>query len=152
MVAILPAEGVSLSAVVDVLAESSIIELVRNLNSTREQFSSTDVMVHLPRFNISSRLGLNAILRSMGVHDIFDVSHANLSAISAAPLFVSGVLHQTEIEVDEEGTTGSSATVVEISDRISDVEYFKADRPFAFIVYDKINKVIIFSGIFAKPQ
>ncbi|GJQ82832.1 SRPN8 [Trypoxylus dichotomus] len=154
MVAILPAAGVPLSSVLEALSRtSSISRLVESLNKTRDSFSAPDVTVRLPRFKIASALNLNAVLAAMGAEDVFNLERSNLTGISStAQLYVSRVLHRTEIEVDENGTIGSSVTVVEFADRISDTDYFNADKPFAFIVYDKLSKSVVFAGKYGGPE
>lgn len=151
MVAVLPVEGSPLSATLKALADVNIPDLVQNLNKTEDYSSVTEVEVWLPKFNISSTLDLNDYLQEAGVRDAFGLHSADLSGISGSKLCISRVLHKTEIEMNEEGTVGSSVSVVEITDRISDVDYFKADRPFAFIVYDKVAKTVVFAGKFTTP-
>lgn len=153
MVAILPKNDVPLATVLNALAETSIPQLVESLNKTKLAFSTTDIMVELPRFKISSSLNLNIVLSALGATDVFHSGRSNLTGISSvSPLFISRLYHQTEIDVDEDGTVGASVTAVEFTDRISDIDYFRANRPFAFIIYDKSTKTILFAGRYSNPK
>ncbi|KRT84227.1 hypothetical protein AMK59_735 [Oryctes borbonicus] len=155
MIAILPATGQPLSSILDTLSrtKSSISSIVDTLNRTRDVFSPTEVAVRFPKFKIALALNLNAVLDAMGSQDVFNSLRSNLRGISpTAELYVSRVLHRTEIEVDEDGTVGSSVTVAEVADRISNMDYFSADKPFAYFVYDKLTKSILFAGKYSGPQ
>ncbi|KAK9708948.1 Serpin (serine protease inhibitor) [Popillia japonica] len=117
MVAILPKNDVPLATVLNALAETSIPQLVESLNKTKLAFSTTDIMVELPRFKISSSLNLNIVLSALGATDVFHSGRSNLTGISSvSPLFISRLYHQTEIDVDEDGT-GNNVSMILVRPR-----------------------------------
>ncbi|VDP85234.1 unnamed protein product [Echinostoma caproni] len=78
-----------------------------------------DQMAHvmIPRFKLSMLRSLNLknTLKSMGVTHLFE--NADLRKISDDPLFVSDVVHQAVLEVNEAGAVATGATGVGIANR-----------------------------------
>jgi serpin B len=68
-------------------------------------------------------------------------------------LFISKILHQSFIEVDEEGTEAAAATVVEVS--LTSVGGGKptimVNKPFAFFIREKHSNTILFAGKMIDP-
>jgi len=79
------------------------------------------------------------------------------SADSAEPLFVSAVLHQAFLEVNEKGTEAAAATAVVMTrsarpvQAVPFVPTFRADRPFLFLIRDGSSGAILFMGRFVRP-
>ena len=71
-------------------------------------------------------------------------------------LFISRVIHQTFIEVQEEGTEAAAATIEEISLVTSGVGgspiYFKANKPFLYLIKENSKGAIVFIGKVGKPE
>lgn len=151
MILVLPTGDNHLNDILRSIAETSISHILDHLKEAKEMFGDSDVIVNLPRFKITTELPLNDLLSGMGIVDVFDSSKADLAAISHPNLFVSRVLHKTEIEVDEEGTTGSSATVVETTNKGQSV-VFHANKPFAFFVVEKETQAVLFMGKVYNPS
>ena len=116
----------------------------------------TRVTVQLPRFKIRSRTDLTSVLPRLGVRDVFDPVRADLRGISAAParppLYVGLALQEAVVEVTEEGTKAAAATVIggmrsAARSRPPPPPYlFRADRPFAFIIYNRKLGLPLFMG------
>lgn len=71
--------------------------------------------VNMPAFGFKTDSGLKPALMALGMNQAFDASVADLSAIDGRrDLYVSDVLHQATIAVDEMGTEASAATAVVI--------------------------------------
>ena len=70
-------------------------------------------------------------------------------------LFISDAVHQAVVEVNEEGTEAAAATAQTFSSRMALIEFppveFKCNRPFLFIIHDKINGGVLFMGKYKKP-
>jgi serpin B len=67
---------------------------------------------------------------------------------------ISQIAHRSAIEVDEEGTVASAATVAELafkSESIVDVS-FRVDRPFLFYLVDDKTGAILFQGRTMDPR
>ncbi|XP_006888812.1 PREDICTED: leukocyte elastase inhibitor-like [Elephantulus edwardii] len=112
------------------------------------------IKVSLPRFKLEERYNLNSHLARLDVQDIFNPSKADLSGISGATdLFISDVVHQSFVEVNEGGTEAAAATRTSIS-QDSTVMYFRhfnANHPFLFFIKHNASKCILFFGRFASP-
>ena len=70
-------------------------------------------------------------------------------------LYVSAVVHQSVVEVNEEGTEAAAATAVVMMKRCAmfspPPEEFKCNRPFLFVIHETQNNGILFMGKFMKP-
>ncbi|MBN2722798.1 MAG: hypothetical protein JXR95_01870 [Deltaproteobacteria bacterium] len=60
-------------------------------------------------------------------------------------LFIEGVYHKSFVAVDEKGTEAAAATAVN-SVNNSDPTYFIINRPFIFLIRDRITKTVLFIG------
>ena len=98
----------------------------------------------------------------MGVKSAFSNYLADFSGIQTSSsrenkLFISDILHQTFIEVNENGTEAAAATVVQMQltsfiDEPEDVIEFKCDRPFMFIIHETLGNGILFIGKLMNPN
>jgi serpin B len=124
-----------------------------------DRLGSAELTVVLPRFEVASRASLVEALAAMGMEDVFDPSLANLSAMAPPPpgfenLYVSQVKHEAWIEVDELGTEAAAATTVEISgaDSASIPDVIRADRPFLYVIRDRVTDAWLFAGTMDDPS
>ncbi len=115
------------------------------------------VDISLPSFILEERYDLNAVLSAMGMPTAFGGA-ANFSGItSEADLFISKVIHQSFVEVNEEGTEAAAATAV-VMDRLSagssshDPIIFRADHPFIFVIEHHETGQILFMGKLGQPN
>jgi serine protease inhibitor len=107
------------------------------------------VDVSLPRWSQEFKADLAGALERMGMGIAFGPG-ADFGAMSAAGgLQISRVLHQTKLEVDEEGTIGAAATAVEMTRSMP--PRFEADRPFLFAVRDSKSGLLLFVGLVENP-
>lgn len=84
----------------------------------------------------------------MGVTDVFN-NNANLTGFSKTFLMVSGTIHKSFVEVSEEGTEASASTVLTAT-RFG-LEGFQCNRPFLFLIMDKLTKNLLFMGAYKDP-
>ena len=63
------------------------------------------------------------------------------------------MIHQTFIDVQEEGTEAAAATIVELRETASPGggAFFKADRPFLYVIKENSTSAILFMGKVEKP-
>jgi len=109
----------------------------------------------LPRFKIETKSDLSSALAGMGMPLAFDPGRADFSGITTQEqLYISKVVHQANISVDEKGTEASAATAVQIEafampgQRVT----LHVDRPFVFAVRDTNTGAILFLGRVADPS
>lgn len=104
-------------------------------------FHSQMAHVTVPRFKLSMNpsLGLKDTLKSMGVQKLF--ADADLRKIADMPLFVSDVVHQAVLEVNEAGAVAAAAAGACVANRamLRPIE-FCADH--AFVVAVIVDKTV----------
>jgi serpin B len=108
--------------------------------------------VNLPAFGFKTDSGLKPALMALGMNQAFEASVADLSAINGRrDLFVSDVLHQATIAVDEMGTEASAATAVVIRTLSAVLNPLSVDRPFLFFIRHEATGAILFQGRVLDP-
>jgi serpin B len=116
-----------------------------------------DVQVTLPKFKLESKFGLNDPLIALGMRDAFEPGRADFSGMTGTrELFVSAVIQKAFIEVNEKGTEAAAATgaiMTKTSVRIDEPPpaVFRADRPFVFVLRDRVSGAVLFLGRVANP-
>jgi len=154
----LPYEGGDLSMLVllpkEKLEDIESLLTFGNLNHWRSMLAQKEVHVSLPRFKFTSRYLLNELLASMGMPKAFDEATADFSGMDGKKdLYISRAIHQSDIEVNEEGSEAAAATAVVISRKsLPETWNFKADRPFLFILLHKPSGTILFLGRVKDPS
>jgi serpin B len=125
--------------------------LVRWLGQIRQR----EVIVSVPKFKMTSKFSLGRVLQSMGMTDAFS-DRADFSGMTGnRELFLSAVIHQAYVDVNEEGTEAAAATGAVMS--VTSVgpgqtPVFRADHPFLFLIRDKKTDSILFLGRVMNPQ
>jgi serpin B len=113
--------------------------------------------VYLPKFKIEYKITLNDVLASMGMAQSFsdDADFSELF-VENLSLFISRVLHQSFLEVDEEGTEAAAATVVEMELTSigpgSKPSFIYIDKPFVFAIRERHSNTILFAGKLLNPM
>jgi len=113
------------------------------------------VQLALPRFRIETRAMLADTLAAMGMPTAFDPDAADFSGINdATRIYISDVIHQANIDVDEKGTAAAAATAVVMRDTAMPGEpvAVRADRPFLFLLRDLPTGTVLFMGRVADPS
>ena len=129
---VLPPEGVGL--------ESANSE---RLNSLEDALSPHPVFVTIPKLDLASSLDLIDPLVQRGLTAVFSPFPPALSHISTAEdLFVSLIVQQGRVRVDEEGTVAAAVTEIAVEAGSAPVERpepveFRADRPHLVLLLDK---------------
>jgi serpin B len=153
----LPYVGGSLAMTVVVPDDLGAFEASLNAGELDQLVSSLGpraVDLTFPRFGIETSAGLAAILADLGMPLAFDPDRADFSGITTAEqLFISAVVHQANIDVDEKGTEAAAATAV-VMDTTSvpaDPVTLRVDRPFLFLLRDVPTGAIVFMGRVVDP-
>ena len=144
---LLPNEGVSLDEYIDSLTGEHIYDLVMNRGYD-------DVIATMPKFEEKSSLNLVETFMVLGVHDAFDLGSADFSKLGSHGddvIRIGRILHDTYINVDENGTKAGAATIVEMlaEGAMADSEppkYVNLDRPFVYMLVDLEQGIPLFMG------
>ena len=89
----------------------------------------------------------------MGMANGF-TDEADFSGIAASPkMWISNVIHETFIAIDERGTEAAAATAVVMRGDFSTSEIlFRVDRPFLLIIRDTATGCLLFVGRVIDPS
>ena len=140
MSVVLPHAGVNVSTVAASLTATSWATLAA-------QFRESSGDVYLPRFKLEWERTLNGDLQSLGMHDAFVPDGADFTRMSplGKKLYISIVKQKTYVDVNEEGTEAAAVTNVGISGT-SAPPSFRVDRPFIFVIRERLSGTIVFMG------
>jgi serine protease inhibitor len=124
------------------------------LDTILSSLAPTEAQVALPKFEFRKRFAdLRPPLAALGVRDVFDPDRANLSGMSGdRSLYVSALVHEAFVHVDEQGTIAAGATGGVVGVTAAPSRVFSADRPFLFAVRDKTTGAIVFLGRVDDPR
>jgi serpin B len=138
MVVVLPAEGEF-----EAFEESLTVD---RLAIMLERASRAQVTLALPKFEVESAFSLVKALQDLGVERAFGPA-ADLSGMSEEDLFVSDVVHQSFVSVDERGTEAAAATAAIVAETaLTEQVEMTVDRPFLFYVRDRPTETPLFFG------
>ncbi|XBI87766.1 hypothetical protein VPH35_025807 [Triticum aestivum] len=143
----------------------------------RKHLPRSDVEVgefRLPKLKVSFGMTMNGILRGMGLKEAFEPGKADLSDVTEdgprERRRLEQVVHRAIIEVNEEGTEATAATMMDTCLRTTlSVQKnfqeapppppppplrvdFVADHPFAFFVIEEVSGAILFAGHVLDPM
>jgi serpin B len=115
------------------------------------------VQIRLPKFKYGFKALLNDPLTNLGLEIAFTQSADFTRITPPGGIFISRVIHQSCIDVQEEGTEAAAATIVEmIKSPISTIPEgpirFVADRPFLYVIKENSTGALLFMGKAGKPE
>jgi len=157
----LPYVGDKLSMLI-LLPKENLSSLEGSLNAemlaeTKQSLAEYEVHVHLPKFKFETKYFMANTLKKMGMPTAFlDDGSADFSGMTGnRDLYISNVIHQTFIDVNEESTEAAAATAV-IMMRCTSMmppkyKVFRADHPFIFAIQQKETGSILFMGRVSNP-
>jgi serpin B len=144
MVVVLPDSRDGLPALEASLTAESVDALLA-------QATETELAVSMPRFELEHELPLTELIKSLGMQRAFDASQADFSnMLAGGGVFLSFAVHKAFVKVDERGTEAAAATAVGAT-RVSMPEQFVANRPFVYLIRDRLTGSILFMGRLADP-
>jgi serpin B len=125
------------------------------LNEYKSQMEETNLdAIYLPKFEFDSKYFMKDALSALGMPTAFS-SNADFSGMTGnKDLFISEVIHQAYVKVDEEGTEAAAATAIVVETTSAgpgDSKIFRADHPFIFIIQEKETGNILFIGRVTDP-
>ena len=153
----LPYVGKDLSMVL-LLPKTNMAEMDAKLDAARlaewtGQVTEREVDIYLPKFKFETKYELQDLLSGMGMVDAFALPPADFSGISGQKdLYITKVIHQAIIEVNEEGSEAAAATAVIMGVKaVLHKPVFKADQPFLFLIRHNETGSILFMGRVNNP-
>jgi serine protease inhibitor len=148
MVFILPDENVS---------PYDIIENQNTLTEALNPYGKKFAILKIPKFKFSTQLDLNESLQNLGINNAFDRNNADFSKLSESkPLFVSQVIQESTISIDEGGCEAAAFTEILMAGSrpgllgVGKPEIILLNRPFIFAIMSK-EEVPLFIGVINNP-
>jgi len=154
MIVFLPREIDGLPALEQSLTASNMKQWLNQLHWVHE------VILTMPKFQITRQFGLADTLNAMGMPRAFDVNKADFSGMTGKKeLFISAVIHKAFIDVDEKGTEAAASTAVVMKAPTAvpprfqppPPPVFRVDHPFVFLIRDNRSGGILFMGRVTDP-
>ena len=144
MVFILPDQGVS------------AYDLVTSPEQMKEIFEggegyNGEVVWKIPKFSFSSKLSMTDVLKNLGVSSAF-TTEADFTGITDHMAYITGVLQETHIAIDEDGVEASAFTQIDYAG--SAMPEGRAEmilnRPFIYGIIAQ-NRSLLFVGVCENP-
>jgi serpin B len=125
----------------------------RFLSGILDGLGDESLSLRMPRFSSTSSFMLEDVLYSMGMTTAFGPG-ADFSGMDGTGwLYISSVVHQAMVSVDEYGTEAAAATAVVMAKLNGDVSSpFTVDRPFIYLIMHRNTGTILFIGRMLDPR
>ncbi len=124
------------------------------LNEMKENLYQDYVKIYLPKFKFEQKYNLNDVLIDMGMPTAFSDGADFSGMTETVPLYIEKVIHQSFVEVNEEGTEAAAATAVIVGELTSippQPPVFNANHPFIFFIEHEETGQILFMGKVENP-
>jgi len=143
MVILVPDQDAGMNGLEGMLTGERITGWMRDLESVEP----SRTIIQMPRFTTTSRFELAEVLSAMGMPSAF--LNADFSGMTGTrEFFISQVVHQAFIDVNEVGTEAAAATAV-VMKRGGSV--FRVDRPFLLLIRENSTGSVLFIGRIVDP-
>ncbi len=116
--------------------------------------SSVSLLIQLPKFRLETSRTLNQGLVALGMsRPFFDAQLAPMFAAPTTGLAVSEVRQKVYVDVNEEGTEAAAVTSIGVVvTSLGPPTAFIVDRPFLFVIRDRLTRTILFIGKIVQPS
>ncbi len=140
------------------LTSNKLNNLTNNLKTLGDEL---EVNLSLPRFKYDyNAKSFIDILKKMGINEAFDSFNANFKKMIEIKenVYVGEAIHKTHIELNEVGTKAAAITYFGMFDasayipeesKVINIEF---NKPFAYIIRDKVSHEILFFGTVYEPN
>ena len=128
----------------------TIDDVVNKLSSDgwqQQDYDPCRVDLYLPRFETSTDMRLEDIMKSLGMPNAFEGGYG-FNEFCNDNVFIGMMKQVAKIKLDEEGTEAAAVTVIEMDKNSAGPSYasFIADRPFLYIISERSTGAIFFIG------
>jgi len=126
---------------------------IESLNSLIADASAGVFPVVLPRFELELELPLEDLIQNLGMKRAFDPAQADFSKLLATSfgLYLDFAVHKAFLKVDEQGSEAAAATAVGTVAKSHGPIPFVVDRPFIYLIRDRLTGSILFMGRLVNP-
>jgi serpin B len=120
-----------------------------NWSNWLDELSSSEIGVSLPKFTLEYELVMNDVLAAMGMAEAFSPAADFSNMFAPGGIWIDEVKHKAFVQVDEEGTEAAAVTSVSMTD--SAPLSVVVDRPFLFVIRERLSGTILFMGKVMDP-
>lgn len=149
MAFILPEEGVAVESLL--ASQETMLDMFGTVGSVFESYGPVSWTV--PKFSYQTSMDLRPVLESLGAAGLFDPGRSDLSGITGEALYVTDVVQNTRIGIDENGVEASAYTEIMLgagSAMGGEPLAMNLNRPFLYAVVT-VPGVPLFVGICNQP-
>ena len=151
--AILPEEGESVEELIAKAAENGedLSHALTNLKS-----NEGGIYAYIPEFTNEYELGMNEVLKDLGITNAFDPARADFSSMMTpanggdSEIWINKVIHKSFIEVNREGTRAAAVTGIVMDATcaapVDEPIIINLDRPFVYGIVDNETGLPVFVG------
>ncbi|KII72740.1 Alpha-2-antiplasmin [Thelohanellus kitauei] len=110
------------------------------------------VHLKLPKFQIN---GINDFIKTFmhfEVTDIFDLNHSDFGRMTNQTVFIGNLMQVSNLAIDELGIRTYAATVASVGESGSPREEFYVTRPFLFMVYSSLDRLVFIICVVTNPN
>ena len=146
---ILPNGKISCADFLDHMLDMEVVNALENSLEEKDE-----VLVQMPKFTLKYHLNLIPDMQALGVVDVF-TDAADLSGIdSTQSLYISHFLHDSYLEVNEEGAEAAAVTSIggSIATSVSSTPLFLVNRPFLLFIREAKYGTILFAAKIGNPN
>ena len=146
---ILPNGNISCADFLDHMLDMEVVNALENSLEEKDE-----VLVQMPKFTLKYHLNLIPDMQALGVVDVF-TDAADLSGIdSTQSLYISHFLHDSYLEVNEEGAEAAAVTSIggSIATSVSSTPLFLVNRPFLLFIREAKYGTILFAAKIGNPN
>merc|ERR1719186_581472 len=132
--------------------DESSFNLFKNPKN-KSTYQYDEIELTFPKFQVTSKFNAVEAMKTLGAREMF-TSGAELDKITGGgPIRVGNILHEAVVEVTKYETEGAAATGIElVLFSLGNSKYILLDRPFIFIVQDKVNNIPVLVGRIKNPS
>ena len=145
--ALLPDEGVGIGEFIKSLNGEKFLKIMEDAKDA-DNMEIGGVFTALPKFSSETSIRMNEVLQEMGIKQAFaeEADFSKMEAKSRKEVFISEVLQNSYIKVDEIGTQAGAVTrAVASGAGLSRLEVV-LNRPFVYAIIDNQTKLPIYIG------
>ena len=148
MLAIVPSSG-TFGAFESSLTGARVLDILAGLEHA-------EVDLSFPKLALDGSFDLVPPLKSLGMKQAFVDGGADFRGIGPWRPWITNVIHQTFLDVDESGTEAAAATAVVVSPASGGapprIVRMVVDRPFILAIVDRETKTLLFLGRVLEPK
>lgn len=114
-----------------------------------DAISEQGIHLSLPKFEFKSHPEMDAVLQGLGMRRVYgDADFTGM--VEGGGVFLHTVQHEAFIKIDESGTEAHAATGASVAESHGPTITF--DRPFFFVIRDRVTGAILFLGRVMDPR